>query len=29
MTVKFTQLDESDQNFPFGERKIDVRPWLD
>ena len=29
MTVKFTQLDESDQNFPFGERKIDVRSWLD
>lgn len=29
MIVKFTQLDESDPSFPFGERKIDARPWLD
>lgn len=28
MIVKFTQLDENEANFPFGERKIDARPWL-
>ena len=28
MIVKFTQLDESDSSFPFGERKIDASPWI-
>lgn len=28
MIVKFTQLDESDPSFPFGERKIDARSWI-
>lgn len=28
MIVKFTQLDESDSSFPFGERSIDASPWI-
>lgn len=28
MIVKFTQLDESDPSFPFGERKIDASSWI-
>lgn len=28
MIVKFTQSDESDRNFPFGERYIDASPWI-
>lgn len=28
MIVKFTQVNESETNFPFGERKIDVSHWL-
>lgn len=28
MIVKFTQLDESEPNFPFGQRKINASQWI-